>query len=69
MQNTERLSYDAFYSTLRSCNPHEAECTDYVNLLKSGLTTEKAVVKLELSKPLPTGIEKYQYLQQIWKQE
>ena len=31
------------------------------------LTTEQAVVKLKLSRP--TGIENYQHLQQIWKQE
>ena len=37
--------------------------------MKSGLTSEEAVIKLKLSKPPPTGIEKYQYLQQIWKQE
>ena len=61
--------YDAFYSKLLGCNPLEAEYTDYVNLLKSGFTTEQAVVKLGLSKPLPTGIENYQYLRQIWKQE
>ena len=69
MQNTELPPYDAFYKKLRSSNPLEAEYTDYVNLLKSGLTTEQAVVKLKLSKPPPTGIENYQYLQQIWKQE
>ena len=69
MKNTELPLYDAFYSKLRSCNPLEAEYTDYVNLLKNGLTTEQAVVKLGLSKPPPTGIENYQYLQQIWKQE
>ena len=69
MQNTELPPYDSFYSKLRSCNPLEAEYTDYVNLLKSVLTTEQAVVKLKLSKPPPTGIENYQYLQQIWKQE
>ena len=69
MQNTELSPYDAFYSKLRSYNPLEAEYTDYVNLLKSGLTTEQAVIKLKLSKPPPTGIEKYQYLQQLWKQE
>ena len=40
MQNTKLPPYDAFYSKLRSCNPLEAEYTDYVNLLKSGLTTE-----------------------------
>ena len=42
---------------------------DYFNLLKNRLTTEQAVVKLKQSKPFPTGIEIYQYLQQIWKQE
>ena len=69
MQNTELPPYDAFYSKLRSCNTLEAEYTDYVNLLKSGLTTEQAVVKLILSKPPPTGIENYQNLQEIMKQE
>ena len=43
---------------------------DYFNLLKSGKTTEQAVIiKLKLSKPPPTGVENYHYLQQIWKQE
>ena len=65
MQNTEFPPYDAFYSKLRSCNPLEAEYTDYVNLLKSGLTREQAVVKLKLSKPPPTGTENYQYRQEI----
>ena len=69
MQNTELPPYDAFYSKLRSCNTLEAENTNYVNLLKNGLTTEQAVIKLKLSRPPPNGIEKYHYLQQIWKQE
>ena len=69
MQNPELPPYDAFYSKLRSCNPLETEYTHYVNLLKSGLTTEQAVVKLKFSKPPPTGRENYQYLQQIWMQE
>ena len=69
MQNAELPPYDAFYSKLRSFNQLETECTDYVNLLKSGLTTEQAVIKLKLSKPPPTGIENYHYLQQIWNQE
>ena len=63
MQNLELPPYDAFYSKLRSGNPLETEYTDYANLLKSGLTTEQAVIKLKLSKPPPTGIEKYHYLQ------
>ena len=69
MQNTELPPYDAFYSKLRSFDPLETEYTDNVNLLKSGLTTKQAVAKLKLSKSPPTGIENYQYLQQIWKQE
>ena len=68
-KNTELPPYDAFYSKFCSCNPLEAGYTDYVNLLKSGLTTEQAIIKLKLSKPTPTGIEIYQYLQQIWKQK
>ena len=69
MQNTELPPYNAFYSKLRSCNRLVAKYIDYVNLSKSGLTTEQAVPKLKLSKPPPTGIENYQNLQQIKKQE
>ena len=69
MQNTELPTYDAFNSKLRSCNTLEVEYKDFVHLLKSGLTTEQAIVKLKLSKQHPTGIENYQYLQQLWKQE
>ena len=69
MQDTELFPYGSFYSNIRSCNPLEAEHTEYVNLFKSGLTTEQDVVKLKLSKPPPTGIENNQYLQQIWKHE
>ena len=42
---------------------------EYVNLLKNGLTTEQAVIKLKLSKPPSTGNKKFQYIQKIWKQE
>ena len=62
IQNFQFPPYDAFYSKLRSCNAFLAEYTDYVNLLKSGLTTEHAVVKLKLLIPPPTGIENYQNL-------
>ena len=46
MQITEIPPYDAFYSKFRSSNLFEAEYTDYVNLLKSALTTEQSVVTL-----------------------
>ena len=69
MQSPQLPPYDVFYSKLRSYNPPETEYTDYVNLLKSGLTTEQAVIKPKLSKPPHTGIDIYQYLLQIRKQE
>ena len=50
IQDTELPPYDAFYSKLRSCNPLEAQNADYVNLLKIGLTTEQAVVKVKTIK-------------------
>ena len=56
LQNTEFHPNDAFYSKLRNCNPVEAEYPDYVNLLKSELTTEQAVVKLKLTKPPLLGL-------------
>ena len=65
MQKTELPPHDAFYSNFGSCNPLENEYTDYVNQLKSGLTTEQAVIKLKMLKPLSTGIEIYHYVQQI----
>ena len=67
MQHTELPLYDAFYSKYRSCKPLEAEYNEYVILFKSGRTTEQAVVKLKLSKQPLTGVENYQYQQQIWK--
>ena len=57
MQNEELSPYDAFYSKFRSCNPLEAEYMDYVNLLKSGMNTELAVVKFKLSKPPLLGLK------------
>ena len=69
LHNPELPPYDAFYSKLRSCNSLETEYADYVNLMKNGLSTEQAVIKLKLSKPPPTGIGNYHYMQQIWKQE
>ena len=69
MQNTKLPPYDAFYSTLSSCNLLEAEFVEYISILKNGLATEQVVVKVKLPKPPPTGVEDYQYLQQTWKKE
>ena len=65
MQATELPPYYSFYSKVLSCNPPEVEYTDYVNLMKNGLTTEKAFIIWKLSKSPTTGIEIYQNLQTI----
>ena len=33
------------------------------------MTTEQAIIEMELLKQPPTGVESYQYLPQIWKQQ
>ena len=43
MEKTEFSLYDAVYSKFRSPNPFGAEYMEYVNFLKSGLTTDHAV--------------------------
>ena len=60
MQNSELSPYDAFYAKRCSRNHLEANYRDYVNILKSGLTTEQTFIKLKLSKPPPTGVKNYQ---------
>ena len=68
MQNEVLAPYYAVHSKLRKCNPLEAQYTDNFNLLKGGVTTEEAVIKLKLSKQPITGIENYQH-QRFWEQE
>ena len=69
LRNTEFSPYDTLYSKIHSSDPLEAEYNEYGNLLKSGVTTDQAVIELKLSKPPPTGVENYQYLKEISKQE
>ena len=69
MNNSELPPYDAFFSKLRNVNPLEKDCSDYQNLLGSGLKTEEALPKMKLSKPPTSGGENYQCLLDIWNQE
>ena len=50
-------------------NPLDKDYSDYQNLLCSGLKTEEALSKMNLSKLPPSGEENYQYLLDIWNQE
>ena len=69
MQYTELPAYVALYSRLCNFNLFGTQYTNHVNLLKDRLNREQAVITLKQSKPPPTANEKYQHLQQIWKQE
>ena len=69
LQKTELPPHEAFHNKIRSCKPLKADYTDYVNFLKSELTTEQEAIKWKLSKPPATGIDIYQHLQQMWKKE
>ena len=62
--NRKRLSFDAFYSKMRSCKPLETNYKDYVNLMKSELSIGRVVIELKQSKPPPLRIEKCQNLQE-----
>ena len=42
---------------------------EYVNLLRTGLTAEQAIVILKLSKPPPGGVANYQNFHQLLKQQ
>ena len=69
MNNSELPPYDAFFSKLRNVNPLEKDHSDYQNLFSSGLKTEEALFKMELSKPPTSGEENYQFLLDIWNHE
>ena len=69
MNNSELPPYDAFINKLRKINPVEKDHSDYEKLFSCGSKTEKALSKMELSKPSPSGEETYQYLLDIWNQE
>ena len=69
MNNTELPPYDAFFSKLRNVNPLEKDHSDYQNLLNYGVKTEEALSKLNLSKPLSSGVENYQTLLDKWNHD
>ena len=45
----------------------KAKHTDYVEQLNLVMTTDEAFIKVKLTKPPPTRMEKYQYLEEIRK--
>ena len=69
INNSELPPYDAFLSKLRNMNPLEEDYSVYQTLLSSVLKTEEALSKMKLSKPPPSGEEKYQCLLDIWNHE
>ena len=69
VNNSELPPYDAFFSILRNMNPLQNDYLDYQTLVSNGLKTEEALSEMKLSKPPPSGEEKYQYLLDIWNHE
>ena len=45
----------------------KAKHTDYVEQLNFVMTTDEAFIKVKLTKPPPTRMEKYQHLEEIRK--
>ena len=62
-------SYESFFSILRNSNALEKDYIDFQNLVNSGLTTEQAVAEIRMDRTLPTGAEKYSYLQSVGENE
>ena len=62
--------FEAFQNKLPNCNnPVERECLGHEKLMGSGLTTENALVKKNLSEMPPSGAENYCYWQKVREQE
>ena len=57
MNNQELPHFDSFFTILRNYNPIEKDYNDFQNLVKCGLTTEQAVVKLRMDRRPLTGFE------------
>ena len=66
MQNTDLPPFDGFHGKLRTFNPLEAEHTDYI---EKWIDHRTSSYQIKTIKATLTGIEIYQYLQQLWKQE
>ena len=69
LHNKELPPYDSFCSKLRNINPLEKDYNDFEKLTTIGLSTEKAVWRLQLNKIPPTGDENDANLRSIWVSE
>ena len=67
MNNKEFSPYDSFFRILRKSNPLGKNYNGFQNLVNGGLTTEQAVIKLQMDRIPPTGAENYSCLQSVWE--
>ena len=58
MNNKDLPFYDSFFIILPNSKPLEKDDNDFQNIVNSGLTTQKAVAKLQMDRIPPTGAEK-----------
>ena len=68
-QNAEHRSpkSDVFNSRVRNCERIAADYNEYHKLLRNGMTTVQAVIKMKQSKPPFTQLQDYQRLDETWR--
>ena len=58
--------YETFYSTIKGCNVLEEEQAAFQKLIDQGKSEQQALQILRLTFKPKTGLENYQWLQQLW---
>ena len=66
LNETTLLPHETFYSTIKNCNVLEEEHTAFQKLLDQGKSEQEALQVLRLPVKPNTGLENYQWLQQLW---
>ena len=66
LDETTLPPYETFYSTIKNCNVLEEEYGAFQKLLDQGKSEQEALQALRLPVKPNTGLENYQWLQQLW---
>ena len=61
-------AYEEFFSDIKQTNMLNSDYEEYQKLIDQGYIMEDALKKLELSEKPPTGPQRYEELQKLWKQ-
>ena len=66
LDETTLPSYETFYSTIKGCNVLEEDYATFQKLINQGKSEQEALQILRLTSKPKTGLENYQWLQQLW---